>query len=235
MTVNLSKKLKSDLELLKQLSDSAKISLGEIEKNRNANDTQHQVLMLSLVRAIKYFDAYLMLVENGYGEPAATLVRSIYETNLWMRWSLVKKENADRYFNASKGETLRMAKKLNDRGLARFVNAQNREEMTNLVIGEIKAFEMPRWEELARESGLSDLHALVYPILSGMSHGNLLSMGERILEDKKVSPLADEKNIELFIPIANNVFRDCHLLCEEWIVNGKLHPIPNVRKLLIHK
>lgn len=68
-----------------------------------------------------------------------------------------------------------------------------------MLKNELKAVEMPRWDELARESPLSDLHALIYPLFSGMSHGNMLSMGERIFEDRGISPLADEKNIELSV------------------------------------
>ncbi|MCK9209730.1 MAG: DUF5677 domain-containing protein [Ignavibacteriaceae bacterium] len=217
---------------LKDLNDAVKKDLILINEIRNASDIQHQVLFINLVRVLKYFDSYLLLVQKGYGEPAAALLRSIYEANIWMRWSLVKPENAQLYFDGSKGDALRMIEKLLSRNLAKLSNAPDPEIVREQLRNKLKEWRLPRWDDMAVECGMGDIHAYVYPFLSAMSHGSWLFIGERLLDDKSVSPLPDEKNIEPFIPIANNILRDCYLLCDKWIRNKKLHPLPDFRNLM---
>lgn len=219
---------------IRDLNECAKRDLALIDQKRNPADVQHQVLFISLVRVVKYFDAYLMLAEKGYGEPAAALLRSIYEADIWMRWSLISRENAETYFNGSKDEALRMLESLLSRGFPQLAGMTDQARVRQLLGDRLKSHALPRWTKLARECGLEDLHALIYPMLSGMSHGNMLFLGERLHDGKLVSPTPDEKNVEPFIPIANNILRDCYLVCRRWIVDRELHPVPDVRRLLVH-
>jgi hypothetical protein len=232
MSFTLPNEVINKLNQLQDLNNSGRSTLTTINQKRNPNDVQHQVLFVSLVRVLKYFDGYLILAKGGYGEPAACVLRSVYEASLWMRWSLINKENAQKYFDGSKGEALRMAEKVFSRGLAQLRGAPDQEEARQLIKSSIKSLKLPPWEDLARDCGQYDLHVLIYPMLSAMSHGSMLFLGERVLDDKSVSKVADEKNIEPFIPIANNVLRDCIFVCHEWIVNGRLHPVPDIRKLM---
>ncbi|MCX6141824.1 MAG: DUF5677 domain-containing protein [Ignavibacteriales bacterium] len=232
MTFEPFKELADELEVLSTLCQEAERALPTIDQKRNPNDTQHQVLFLSLVRVIKYFDAYLQLARTGYGEPAASLVRSIHEASLWMRWSLISKNNAEVYFNASKGEAIRIANKLLARNLIRLTNFPDQTLAQEMLKSHLKNFKFPSWDQLAKETGLEDLHSIVYPFLSAMSHGSWLFMGEGILKDKTVSPLPDFQNILPYLSIANNTFRDCYLVCKEWILHGRLHPVPDIRKLM---
>ena len=70
------------LENLEKLSEDAKHNYDCLIPKRNPKDLQHQILLLSLSRVCKYFDAYLILAKNGYGEPAVNLLRSIFEASL---------------------------------------------------------------------------------------------------------------------------------------------------------
>ena len=232
MPVDFPSNVTEKFKIIRDLNECAKMDLAFINQKRNPGDVQHQVLFICLVRVVKYFDAYLMLAEKGYGEPAAALLRSIYEASLWMRWSLISMENAETYFDGSKGEALRMLKSFFDRGLAKLTGIADQKRVEQTLGIRLKSYRLPKWAKLAEESGLADLHALIYPMLSGMSHGSMLFLGERVLDDKSVSPIPDEKNVEPFISIANNILRDCHLVCRQWIVHGELHPIPDVRRLL---
>jgi len=232
MSFLLPEHLSEKLRLLNELCDAAKTNLIRINETHNANDVQHQVLVINLVRVLKYFDSYLLLVKSGYGEPAAVLLRSIYEANVWMRWSLVKPYNAQLYFDGSKGEALRIAEKWFSKNLATLNNAPDPDIMRERLRNKQKEWRLPRWDEMASECGMGDIHALVYPFLSAMSHGSWLFMGERILENKTVSPFPDEKNIEPFIAIASNTLRDCYLVCEEWIIHNRLRPLPDYRSLM---
>lgn len=229
MTFEPSRELTDELDALSTLCEEARKSLPRINEKRNPDDVQHQVLFISLVRVIKYFDAYLQLARTGYGEPAASLVRSVYEASLWMRWCLKSKENAETYFNASKGEAIRMINKLLSLKLKRLTDFPDNTVAQEMLSSRLKTLRLPSWDKLARETGLEGLHALVYPMLSAMSHGTLLFMGER---NKNVSPTPDSENILPFIPVAHNVFRDCCLVCEQWILNGAYHPVPDVSKLM---
>lgn len=227
-----SDELTAQLDDLAAMCEEARNKLNEINNKRNSNDIQHQVLFISLVRAIKYFDAYLQLAKSGHGEPSAALVRSIYEASLWMRWSLQSKQNAEVYFNASKGEAIRMINKLLSRHLIQITKYPDQKVASEMLNSHFKAVKLPSWVDLARQTGLEDLHALIYPMLSAMSHGSLLFMGERIMKNKTISPMSDSYNILVFVPVANNVFRDCFLLCEKWICHGRVHPITDVRNLM---
>jgi len=229
MTFLPSEELINQLDELSALCADARNNLNRINDKRNATDVQHQVLFISLVRTIKYFEAYLQLARSGFGEPAAALLRSIYEASLWMRWSLQSKQNAEIYFGASKGEAIRMLKKLLNRGLIQLNKYPEEKVAREMLNSHLKAVKLPSWDELARQSGLEDLHALIYPQLSAMSHGSLLFIGGR---NNIISPVADSENILSFIPVANNIFRDCYILCEEWILHGRLHPVPDFRKLM---
>lgn len=219
------------LENLEKLSEDAKHNYNCLIPKRNPKDLQHQILLLSLSRVCKYFDAYLILAKNGYGEPAVNILRSIFEASLWMRWILIKKENAERYFNSSKGEAIRIAQKNIGRGLAKIKNAPDPELMKKMLEDEAKRNTLPRWEELATETGMMDMYVLIYKFMSAMSHGTFLFPGERFM-DQRVSPNPDFKNIEPFIPIANNLLRDCVLVAEIWIEENKIRETPDVKDLV---
>ena len=75
------------------------------------------------------------------------------------------------------------------------------------------------------------MYALVYKFMSAMSHGTFLFLGERFIY-QRVSPNPDFKNIEPFIPIANNILRDCVLVAEMWIEENKIREVPNVKELV---
>jgi len=95
MAFSLSQKTEAILEMFDKRNIYIKAEITAIERALDRKDNMHQALFIDLVRVIKFFDAYLLLVRNGYGEPAACLIRSIYETDLWMRWSLISRENAE--------------------------------------------------------------------------------------------------------------------------------------------
>jgi len=227
----LPKEICEDLKNLREMNDDIKNRLDYLKEKTNKQDLQHQVLLISLARVVKYFDAYLGLAEKGFGEPAACMLRSIYEASLWMRWSLEKHENAEVYFNSSKAEAIRMVGKIVSKGLAQLKNAPDPELVKQLLKTEVKKYKLPSWDKLAKETGLDDFHTLVYPMLSAMSHGTMMFLGER-LEKLEVSPYPDEINIKPFINIASILLIDCHGVCEDWIINGQLHPVPDYRKLM---
>jgi len=219
------------LDELERMKDNAKNDLYLLKEKRNPNDIQHQVLFICLIRVVKYFESYLLLAKSGYGEPAACILRSVFEALIWMRWSLIEYKNAEIYFNSSKSEAIRMTEKILSKNLAKIKNAPDPDKVKRLLKDIVKQYKFPDWEKMAKDSGLGDLYTLIYPVLSAMSHGSMMFFGSR-LEKRELSPEPDCDNIIEFIPIANNVFRDCYLVSEEWILNGKRHPVPDYRKLM---
>jgi|GEM_PF-1831776 len=219
------------LENLEKLSKEAKYDYDYLIQKRNQKDLQHQILLLSLSRVCKYFDAYLMLAKNGYGEPAINLLRSIFEASLWMRWIIISKENAEKYYNSSKGEAIRIAQKNIERDLAKIKNAPDPELFKKLLDDEARKIILPRWQDLANETGMMDTYVLVYKYMAAMCHGTFLFLGERFM-NQRVSPNPDFKNIESFIPFANNLLRDCVLVAKIWIVENKIRDTPNVKEFI---
>lgn len=216
---------------LEKLFNDVRNNYDYLVSKREANNLQHQILLLSLSRAIKYFNAYLLLAKNGFGEPGINLLRSLFEASLWMRWIIISKENAERYYNASKGEAIRISQKLFGRGLAKIVNAPDPDLIRKMLEDEAKKNTLPKWEDLAKETGMMDLYALIYKMMSAMSHGTFLFLGERFM-DQRITPDPDYKNIEPYYEVANNLLRDCYLVAEIWIEENKIRDVPNVKELL---
>ena len=201
------------LEQLEKLFKDVRHNYDYLVSIRKPKNLQHQILLLSLSRAIKYFDAYLLLAKNGYGEPGISLLRSIFEASLWMRWILISNANAERYYNSSKGEAIRIAQKNIGRGLAKIKNAPDPEIMKKMLEDEARKNTLPKWEDMAKETGMMDLYVLVYKMMSAMSHGTFLFLGERFM-DQRISPDPDYKNIEPYYEVANNLLRDCYIVAE---------------------
>lgn len=219
------------VEELEKLFKEVRHNYDYLVSIRNPKDLQHQILLLSLSRVIKYFDAYLLLAKNGYGEPGISLLRSIFEASLWMRWILISKSNAEKYYNSSKGEAIRIAQKNIGRGLAKIKNAPDPELIKKMLEDESRKNTLPKWEDMAKETGMMDMFVLVYKMMSAMAHGTFLFLGERFM-DQRVSPDPDYKNIEPYYEIANNLFRDCYFVAEIWIKENKIREAPNVKVLL---
>lgn len=76
-----------------------------------------------------------------------------------------------------------------------------------------------------------EIFKFVYPVLSAMSHGSLMSISSHI-EKKEISEDTDFINISASIPLANNFTNDCHILCSEWIYNKKIRDVPDLTNLL---
>ena len=219
------------VEQLELLFKDARHNYDYLLSIRTPSDLQHQILLLSLARVLKYFDAYLLLAKNGYGEPGITLLRSIFEASLWMRWILISKTNAEKYYDSSKGEAIRIAQKNIGRVLAKIENAPDPEILKKMLDDEARKNILPKWEDIAKDTGMMDLYVLVYKMMSAMSHGTFLFLGERFM-DQKVSPDPDHKNIAPFYEIANNLLRDCCIVAEMWIEEKTIREVPNVKKLL---
>lgn len=194
----------------------------KIIESRNPNSIQHQLLFISMVRIIKYIDSYLILVKKGYGEPANCILRSIFEGILWMRWSVMSRENAMIYFDSGKTELNNMVVNLIHEGLIPCI--YDKEELKTKIKKRYINVSFPSWKKMARDVGLINFYKTVYPMLSAMSHGSYIFFGERINE-KKLSTEPDNKNILPFLGIANILYTDAFKLLEQFILENKIYPL----------
>ena len=224
-------KLSDAIHDVEKLVEECKERLDHLLEQRDPQNIRDQVLAISLTRILKYAEAFVLLGRSGYGEPAACLLRSVFEGYLWIRWSVLSQENAEAYFNSGKGEGIRMLDKLIGRGLVAIKNRISGEipspELIQAMLkDELKGSLAPAWVKMAKDADLSDLFALIYPILSGMAHGSLLFLGER-MERATVSPDANWDNIGPFLPIANNLMLDSFRVTERWIRQREVEPLPS--------
>lgn len=219
--------IQQQLEIFKSMSLNSKESAEQLNKIYDKNNIQQTVLLISLVRVIKYFDAYIILVENGYGEPASDLIRSMYHTLLWMRWSLISKENAEIYFNTGGEDLKRMLNKSINRGIINIEGAEDPKKVLETLYERTKNINKPRVQQQADETGYSDTHMIIYTTLAGISHGSI-----NLLKDNKtISYMPDDENIEPFFVIANNFFIDCTIVAEQYFKQGTIRPVPNILEL----
>ena len=68
-------------------------------------------------------------------------------------------------------------------------------------------------------------------MLSAMSHGNFIFLGERS-ENKKISFEPDNLNILPFLGIANMLYTDSYKLAEQFIKENKIYPLTEYEKFL---
>ena len=181
-------------------------------------------MLISLVRLIKYYESIIILYQNGYGEPANCILRSVFEGILWMRWSLINEENASLYFNSGKNEMIKIAQKLTAKGLTCFEGSTEQEEIRGKLKKELEKYSFKNWSKMAEAVGLYNVYLNVYPMLSAMAHGNFLFLGERI-ETKKISFEPDNFNILPFLGLACMFYRDAFNLTNEFIKNKKIFPL----------
>ena len=223
----MNKEIQEQLDIFKSMSLSSKEAAEQLNKIRDKSNIQQTVLLISLVRVIKYFDAYILLVENGFGEPASDLIRSMYHTLLWMRWSLISKENAEIYFNTGGEDLKRMLNKSIHRGIINIEGAEDPQKILETLYEMTKNINKPRVQQQADETGYSDTHMLIYTTLAGISHGSI----NLFKNDKTCSYMPDDENIEPFFAIANNIFIDCTIVAEQYFKQGTIRPVPDTFKL----
>mgnify|MGYP006872493347 FL=1 len=176
--------------------------------------------MTLLSKTLKDFEAYVLLIDRRLGEPAAKLLRSMYHSYLWMRWILID-DNVSHYMKSSEYASLKMVRGISGRGLVDFGSLENSEEVKTKLNQEAEKISFPSPERMANETNCNDLHALIYPGLSAMDHGNMMFMGER-LNDKQISISPDELNIIPFFFPASLLFEESTLLCKVWIEDKKI-------------
>jgi hypothetical protein len=219
--------IEEQITQFKLVSIEAKKSIEYLNSIRNIKNIQHTVIIISFARVIQYFDAYIELVERGFVEPSATLLRSIYHTVIWMRWSLLSDNNAQIYFNIGQQELKRILNKLTSKKIVNFGNTPNQEE-TKTILKEITSkIPMPQVSDMAIDVGYGEYHALTYNTLSAISHGSLMFFDE----NKNISYLPNGNDIEKYFELANNFFLDCILISEEFIKNGTIRKVPDILKL----
>ncbi len=227
MTYKVNKETEDQIEQFKKMSYSAKKTIELLNTKYDKTNVQHTVLMVSLARAIQYFDAYLDLVEKGFVEPSATLLRSIYHTLIWMRWSVLNMNNANIYFNIGLEEMKKMLKALQSRDILDFKNAPDPEKVKRLLKEITDKIDMPHISDMVKDIGYGDTHAMIYPTLAAISHGSLMLVNN----NKKFSYIPEGTDIEKYFEVANNLFRDCVLVCEEFIKDGTIRKVPDIKKL----
>jgi hypothetical protein len=195
-------------------------------------DIRHRVLLTSLCRLVEYFDAYLFLAKRGYAEPSSVILRSCYEGYLWMRYSVISEENAQYYIDGSAEQIVSMGKKLIRQKLMQLNDTTNGNIIDSQIINNVKANEPPSWQKMANTTGLGDLHALIYPYLSSLSHGSIIFKRKRIVSDGILYPYSDPRDIEPFTEIAIIIFKDAYEVCSKWIKLNELAPPTNISLII---
>jgi Family of unknown function (DUF5677) len=218
----LNKDIEEKVRELEKLHSNIYLKSVKVIESRDSNNIQHQVLFVCLARIIKYFEAYLILVKKGYGEPSNCILRSIFEGILWMRWSLINNDNAIIYFNSGKTEINNMIKTLMKENLV--PDNYNGEAIQKKIAENKLDVKFPSWKKMSQDVGLLNFYLTVYPMLSAMSHGNFIFFGERI-EEKEISIEPDNKNILPFLGIADILYTDAFKLVEQFILENKIYPL----------
>ncbi|HEY5534396.1 MAG TPA: DUF5677 domain-containing protein [Ignavibacteria bacterium] len=188
------------------------------------------ILLILFKRVIKFLRAYIILIKNGLSEPSMSIVRSIFETDLLIRWCIKDKDNVKKYFKEGKSSAIIMLDNLTKNKYFSTEKQKTIEEALNKYNKEKINF--TKWKDIAKDTGMLEIFNFVYPVLSAMSHGSLMSISGQV-EEKEISIDSDFVNISASLPLANNFVVDCYTLCGEWMYNKNIRPVPNLLTLLL--
>lgn len=227
----LNEEIRQQAEKFRLMLDDARQLGVRLEPARRREARTDQALALLYCRALKFFDAYLCLIEARLGEPAAALVRSLYETSLLMRWVLRGEPQAIGFLLSGQDEARRHLRYVAGHLSAAGMKPPELPEQTVWSDEERRSPRPPGWEKLSGVVGLRDLHDLLYGMLSASAHGNLLGFGEEFIRGL-VSGGPSPYNIAPLFPAANNVFLDCQRVYLTWIDERRIYDPPDVKALM---
>jgi hypothetical protein len=219
---------------LKKFNQEVKDNYDRLVNNYDIDNLQNKAVVICLSKVCKDVDAYIILGELGYGEQSAIIIRSMFETTLWMRWVLISERNTKIFYDTPKVETKKMFNKIYGRDLVKLKNAPDPELIKKFLKEDLKHIIVPTTDDLAKDTNMEDLKALIYPQLSALSHGGYASHGEYIVK-KTISPKPDYLNIIPFIPVVNNLLNDANLVAVNWLLYKKIYVMPDIRESLSKK
>ncbi|GMV42258.1 MAG: hypothetical protein AMXMBFR64_39740 [Myxococcales bacterium] len=223
--------LRRQAEQFREMLAEARQLAAALESKRRREARTDQAIAFLFCRALKFFDAYVCLVEARLGEPAAALVRSLYETSLLLRWVVRGERNAVGFFVGGQDEGGRTVRRLTKLLASSDVDLPDLPPPSVWTEEERRSPRPPGWEKLASAVGLGDLHDLIYGMLSAYSHGNAMGFGEHFAR-RTITGGPSPYDLQPLFPVANNVFLDCQRVYRTWIVERRVHEPPNVRVLL---
>lgn len=90
--------IEPQIDALKRLYEDCLLSSKQLENAYNKSDFRELLIIILFKRALKFFEAYIILIRNELSEPSMSLVRSIFEASLLIRWSLKDEKNVRKYF-----------------------------------------------------------------------------------------------------------------------------------------
>ncbi len=156
------------------------------------------------------------------------MLRCIYETYLWTRWILIDPKNAQQYWDIGKREAARLTGKMVGQYEIKIRDFPKDSHVRQAYSDrQAKSIDLPDPSRLAATVGVQRLHDAVYPLLSWMTHGNILSLGEGMLAStngQSVPTGASELNVMLFDVMAARVGEACVEILETWSERHEVAP-----------
>jgi hypothetical protein len=192
----------------------------KISKSNEIRDCVYRILC---VRIQKFAQASLLLRDQGFAEPGIVMLRSIYESHLWLCWILLSDENAQYYWDIGKREAALTAGNLVGKFGLKVRDVGDPNTFRKVYSDrEAKSVTLPKFAQISKEVGLEKFHSMCYPFISCVAHGNPISLGEGLIKagrGEKIPIGASQLNSEVFDMIAEMVSPQLILTINSWAKN----------------
>lgn len=229
MTEEQNSQINEQVRALETLHNDSSLFFEQLQTQFGKNNFTEFLMLIQFKRAIRFLLSYIILIKNGLSEPSMAIIRSIFETSLLIRWLIQDTKNVTKYYKEGKSNARIVLENLVNNKYFPEDKQKTLEDALSKYDKEKIIF--TKWKDIAKETGMLEIFNFVYPVLSSMSHGSLMSIGGQV-DKKEISADSDYINISASLPLANNFMIDCYILCAEWMYNKRIRPVPNLSLLL---
>ena len=167
--------------LLKALQQQAAFSLLLMRElsSQELDGKQDLVLRHCVERSVELAGGCKQLAEKELPASTTIIARALLELLFLSAWITLSEENAIQYENASKMEMRRQARLIANAGYAKFRDPETGKDITKSILNSdnykhIKR--LPRIQEMAEATGLTDVYKTVYGYVSMIAHANDFSL-----------------------------------------------------------
>lgn len=204
---------------LRQVADLSKNEVQDFTRRR-CNGTRENSLIFCFERAIDMAEGCALAADASLQHSLHTLARSMFEGLIWTRWVMLSEQNAIRFDEEVKNELTRQVKRILKKGYAQFVDESAQADFEEFAKNVPKRL---RVEEVAKDAGFDELHAVSYGFYSMFAHGNPVRM--------KSTEEIDEGIIASTVAAIG--FIQCvRLIVRNWIVRRDQTAMVDIDKIL---
>lgn len=182
---------------------------------------RHEALTYCLERAIDLSTTVHFAAKAALVESTATVTRALYETFLWTSWIQLSEENAATYQEVAQNELMRQARRILKTGIGVVRNKQTGKDVTEQflqITNGLKIPSRPRFDNMAKEAGLENVHQMFYTPQSIEAHGSAITIRRSAVGAGQAEVLFAH------LTFANAMMKSIARITNNWVTSSQVTP-----------